>query len=214
MSEIAFEFGGAGEVSGSLTYARAPSEGGRLRVAFSSHKLRRADGSRKTFLLEFNNIGETGPLAFLEGLDHGYLTDKLSNLSGRSADLFRTVENVRRVLREEERELEPEQIGEAERLIDLAAECFAGDHRSACEGLIRSLQGTDLPCFRDDPFHLIGAQRTLESRLFERVVWPAVLLAIEERLAWDPELDRRMEAVVAGAPLPPPEPDEGHTPGL
>ena len=178
MNEVGFEFGGSGDVSGSLRYSREPEDGGRLRVEFSSNTLRRADGSRKTFLLEFNNIGRTDPLVFLESLDQGYLNDKLANLSSRRFDLFRTVENVRRVLQEEDLELEPEQIEAAERAIDLAAEAFAGDHRSACEGLIRALQRTDLPCFQDDPFHLIGSRCTLESRLFERVVWPALLMAI------------------------------------
>ena len=209
MSEVGFEFGESGEVSGSLCYSREPEDGGRLSVRFTATRLRRPDGSERPFALDFNNMGRTDPLAFLESLDQGYLNDKLTNLSARSFDLFRTVENVRRVLQEEERELEPEQIGEAERMIDLAAECFAGDHRSACEGLIRALQRTDLTCFQDDPFHLIGHRRTLESRIFERTVWPAVLEAIEERLARDPELEGRMEAVVAGVPLPAPDPDEG-----
>lgn len=214
MTRVSFDFGGAGETSGSFAFAREPGCGGQLRVGFGSNAIRRPDGSRKEFLLEFNNIGHAEPLDLLESLDQGYLTDKLSNLSGRSADLFRTVENVRRVLQEEERELEPEQIGEAERLIGLAAETFAGDHRSACEGLIRALQRTGLACFQDDPYHLIGAHRTLENRVFERVVWPAVLQAIDDKLSLDLDVAQRLEAVVEGRPLPAegaewPEPDLG-----
>lgn len=209
MSEVGFEFGDGDEVSGSLRYSREPEDGGRLSVRFTAMRLRRPDGSERAFALDFNNIGRTDPLAFLESLDQGYLNDKLTNLSARSFDLFRTVENVRRVLEEEERELEPDQVEAAERAIDLAAEAFAGDHRSACEGLIRALQRTDLPCFQDDPFHLIGSRCTLESRLFERTVWPALLLAVEDRIGRDPELEGTIEAVVAGVPLPTPEPDEG-----
>lgn len=209
MSEVGFEFGESGEVSGSLRYSRDPEDGGRLSVRFTATRMRRPDGSERTFALDFNNIGKTDPLAFLESLDQGYLNDKLTNLSARSFDLFRTVENVRRVLEEEGAELDPDQVEAAERAIDLAAEAFAGDHRSACEGLIRALQRTDLPCFRDDPFHLIGSRGTLESRLFERIVWPALLLAVEDRIGRDPELEGTIEAVVAGVPLPTPEPDEG-----
>lgn len=87
MTQVRFEFGGMGEVSGSFAYAREPAEGGRLRVEFSSNTLRRADGAWKTLLLEFNNIGQTEPLPFLESLDQGYLNDKLSNLSARRCDL-------------------------------------------------------------------------------------------------------------------------------
>lgn len=207
MTEVRFEFGGMGEVSGSFAYAREPAEGGRLRVEFSSKTLRRADGARKTFLLEFNNIGQTEPLPFLESLDQGYLNDKLTNLSARRFDLFKTVENVRRVLEEEDRDLEPDQVEAAERAIDLAAEAFAGDHRSACEGLIHALRRTELPCFQDDPFHLIGSRRTLENRLFERVVWPAVLEAIDDKLSLNLDIEERLEAVVQGRPLPEEEPD-------
>ena len=170
MPEVRFGFETPEGLSGELAYAREPGDGGRLELRFTSPRLRRADGSDKWFELRFNNIGETGPLAFLESLDQGYLNDKLTNLSVRRFDLFGTVENVRRVLEEEDRELDPDQVEAAERAIDLAAEAFAGDHRSACEGLIRALQRTDLPCFRDDPFHLIGSRGTLESRLFERIV--------------------------------------------
>lgn len=206
MTRVSFDFGGAGEVSGSFAFAREPGCSGQLRVGFGSNALRRPDGSRKAFVLEFNNIGHAEPLDFLESLDQGYLTGKLSNLSGRSADLFRTVENVRRVL-EEEPDLDPRQIGEAERLIDLAAETFTGDHRSVCEGLIRALQRTDLPCFQDDPYHLIGARRTLENRIFEKVVWPAVLEAIDDKLRLDLDVAQRLEAVVEGRPLPGEGPD-------
>lgn len=209
MPEVRFGFETPEGLSGELAYAREPGDGGRLELRFTSPRLRRADGSDKWFELRFNNIGETGPLAFLESLDQGYLNDKLTNLSVRRFDLFGTVENVRRVLEEEGRELEPDQVEAAERAIDLAAEAFAGDHRSACEGLIRALQRTDLPCFRDDPFHLIGSRGTLESRLFERIVWPALLLAVEDRIGRDPELEGTIEAVVAGVSLPTPEPDEG-----
>lgn len=202
MTRMSFDFGGAGDVSGSFAFAREPACGGQLRVDFSSTAIRRPDGSGQVFLLEFNNIGKTDPIVFLESLDQGYLNDKLTNLSARSCDLFKTVENVRRVLQEEERELEPEQIGEAERLIDLAAETFAGDHRSSSEGLIRGLQRTEMPCFQDDPYHLIGGRRTLENRIFERAVWPAVIEAIEDALSVDLDLDRRVEALVGGRPLP------------
>jgi hypothetical protein len=207
MTEVRFEFGGMCGVSGSFAFSREPFEGGQLRVEFGSIAIRRSDGSRKVFLLEFNNIGRTEPLDFLESLDQGYLTDKLSNLSGRSVDLFRTAENVRRVLDEEGSELEPEQIGEAERLIDLAAETFAGDHRSSCEGLIRGLQRTGLPCFQDDPYHLIGAKRTLENLIFERRVWPAVLQAIDDKLSLNLDIADPIEAVVEGRPLPGEGPD-------
>jgi hypothetical protein len=37
------------------------------------------------------------------------------NLSPRRFDLFKTVENVRRVLEEEDRDLEPDQVEAAER---------------------------------------------------------------------------------------------------
>lgn len=73
--------------------------------------------------------------------------------------------------------------------------------------LVRALQRTELPCFQDDPYHLIGSRRTLESRLFERTVWPSVLEAINDRLCTNPELDGAIEAIVAGRPLPEPEPE-------
>ena len=211
MSEVRFGFETPEGLSGELAYEREPGDGGRLQLRFTSPRLRLADGSDKWFELRFNNIGETDPLVFLESLDQGYLNDKLTNLSPRRFDLFKTVENVRRVLEEEDRDLEPDQVEAAERAIDLAAEAFAGDHRSACEGLIRALQRTDLPCFRDDPFHLIGSRCTLESRLFERTVWPALLMAVEDRIVQDPELEARITAIVAG--VTPPEADpEGEDP--
>lgn len=207
MPEVRFGFETPEGLSGELAYAREPGDGGRLELRFTSRRLRRADGSDKWFDLNFNNIGETGPLVFLESLDQGYLNDKLTNLSVRRFDLFGTVENVRRVLEEEDRDLDPDQVEAAERAIDLAAEAFAGDHRSACEGLIRALQRTDLPCFRDDPFHLIGSRRTLESRLFERIVWPALLLAVEDRIVRDPELETRIGAILSGTSLPDSDPE-------
>lgn len=207
MPEVRFGFETPEGLSGELSYAREPGDGGRLELRFTSPRLRRADGSDKWFELRFNNIGETDPLVFLESLDQGYLNDKLTNLSVRRFDLFRTVENVRRVLGEEGRDLDPDQVEAAERAIDLAAEAFAGDHRSACEGLIRALQRTDLPCFRDDPFRLIGSRGTLESRLFERIVWPALLMAVEDRIGRDPELEGRIGAILTGTPLPDSDPE-------
>lgn len=208
MSQVRFGFETPEGLSGEIAYARAPDEGGQLDLRFTSPRLRRADGSEKWFTLSFNNIGSTDPLVFLESLDQGYLNDKLTNLSSRRFDLFRTVENVRRVLQEEDRELEPDQIEAAERAIDLAAGAFAGDHRSACEGLIRALQRSDLPCFQDDPFHLIGSRRTLENRVFERTVWPALLLAVEDRIVRDPELETGIGRIVAGSPPPDPDPED------
>jgi hypothetical protein len=205
MSEISFEFGSPGGVSGSFTYAREPGDGGRLAVRFTAQKLRRSDGSEKTFSLDFNNIGKGDPLGFLESLDQGYLNDKLSGLSARRHDLFETVGNVRKLLDEEAQDLEPDQIEAAEAAIDGSASHFDGDHRSACEGLIHALCRTELPCFQDDPFHLIGSRRTLENRIFERFVWPAVIEAIEDALSVDLDLDQRVEALVEGRPLPEPE---------
>lgn len=208
MSEISFEFGGPGGVSGSFTYAREPGDGGRLAVRFTAQKLRRSDGSEKTFSLDFNNIGKGDPLVFLESLDQGYLNDKLSGLSARRHDLFETVGIVRKLLGEEAQDLEPDQIEAAEAAIDGSASHFDGDHRSACEGLIHALRRTELPCFQEDPFHLIGSRRTLENRIFERFVWPAVIEAIEDALSVDLDLDRRVEALVEGRPLPEPEPED------
>lgn len=211
MPEVRFGFETPERLSGELAYAREPDGGGQLELRFTSPRLRRADGSDKWFTLGFNNIGPTDPLVFLESLDQGYLNDKLTNLSPRRFDLFKTVENVRRVLEEEDRDLEPDQVEAAERAIDLAAEAFAGDHRSACEGLIHALRRTELSCFQDDPFHLIGSRCTLESRLFERTVWPALLMAVEDRIVQDPELEARITAIVAG--VTPPEADpEGEDP--
>lgn len=211
MSQIRFGFETPDGLSGELAYAREPDGGGQLDLRFTSPRLRRADGSEKWFTLSFNNIGETDPLVLLESLDQGYLNDKLTNLSARRSDLFRTVENVRRVLQEEEPDLEPDQIEAAERAIDLAAEAFAGDHRSACEGLIHALRRTELPCFQDDPFHLIGSRRTLENRVFERIVWPALLMAVEDRIVRDPELETGIGRIVAGSQ--PIDPDlEGFSP--
>lgn len=89
MTRVSFDFGGAGEVSGSFAFAREPGCSGQLRVGFGSNAIRRPDGSGQVFLLEFNNIGKTDPIVFLESLDQGYLNDKLTNLSARSCDLFR-----------------------------------------------------------------------------------------------------------------------------
>lgn len=208
MSEIRFEFGEAGEISGSLHYSREARDGGRLSVRFTAMRLRHPDGSARTFALDFNNIGNMDPLFFLESLDQGYLRDKLTNLSAQSLDLFKTVENVRRVLEEEEHDLEPDQVEAVERAIDLAAETFAGDRRSACEGLIRALGRMELPCFQDDPFHLIGSRRTLEGRLFERIVWPGLLMTIEGQVSRDPDLDARIGAIVAGVAQPGTDPED------
>lgn len=208
MSEISFDFGSPGGVSGSFTYAREPEDGGRVAVRFTAQKLRRSDGSEKAFSLDFNNIGKGDPLGFLESLDQGYLNDKLSGLSARRHDLFETIANVRRLLDEEAQDLEADQIEAAETVIDRSGSHFQEDHSVACESLIHALRRTELPCFQDDPFHLIGSRRTLENRIFERDVWPELIEAIEDRLYREPELDRAIEAIVAGEPIPAAEPED------
>jgi len=206
MTEMRFEFSSGSGVSGEFAYGRDPDGGGRLNVRFSSHKLRQTDGSPKSFSLDFNNIGKGDPLDFLESLDQGYLNDKLPALSARRDDLFQTIGMVRHLL--DEGALEPEQIEAAEQAIDRSASHFYGDHRSACEGLIHALIHADLPGFQDDPFHLIGHRCTLESRIFERVVWPHLIEAIEDHICSSPELDRAIAAIVAGEPLPAPDQDD------
>jgi hypothetical protein len=208
MGEMRFEFSSPNGVTGAFAYGRDPDGGGRLTVQFSSHKLRQKDGSPKTFSLGFNNIGKDDPLGFLESLDQGYLNDKLPALSARRYDLFQTIAAVRHLLDEQAQDLEPDEIEAAEQTIDRSAAHFDGDHRSACEGLIHALIRADLPCFQDDPFHLIGHRCTLENRIFERVVWPALIEAIEDHLSMNPELETAIEAIVVGVPLSAPDEED------
>ena len=208
MPDTSFSFEDQNGISVDMVYAREPGQSGSLSLRFSSRNLPLPEGTPKSFSLNFNAIGEGNPVNFLISLDQGYLVDKLGNLSHKQFDFYETVQNIRGIVAEDGLDFTPGDIGTIEETIDRSASLMDVSHAVASESLIHALRRTGLDAFQDDPFHLIGSRRTLESRIFERDVWPAVLDEIEDYLQMHPEVDEAIDAVVEGRDLPVPDEDD------
>lgn len=196
--ETSFTFTDPSGIFISMSYAKPLEESGRLKLTFSSPKIKRGDAVPKMFSLQFNAIGDEDPLAFLEGLDEGYLDDKVSGLSVRKPDLFATIQNVRTMVDEASLDLSAEDLRKISEVIDGAGCFFDGDHNAASVSLIRSLIRTEIPSFADDPGHLIGHRMTVENVVFHLDVWPDVMRSLERFLTLHPDVDERIDGVRKG----------------
>ena len=211
MAEVEFSFVGPKVRVARFRYENEGGASGRLDLRFSSARICGPTGTPVTFGLGFNAIGKGDPLAFLESLDEGYLNDKVSGLSVRRDDLFKTVENIRKVVKEYHEDLSAEEIIGVERLIAAAAIGGASDHRLGCEMLITSLRHSGVTCFQDDTHHLVGSAPTDANIIFHKEVWPELLLALEHHICTTPDLDIRIGAVRTGVPSLPIEAEPAET---
>lgn len=185
-------------ISIEMHYAREKDESGKLDFAFSSPKIMVSDGQPKRFSLSFNAIGDSSPDGFLESLDEGYLNDKISGLSVRTTDLFKTIEAVRCLADDPDYDLSVEDLQKVERAIEAVAIDFDGVHYVSSVSLVSALQRSEIPCFSDDPGHLIGHRRTAENILFHKEVWPEVMSGLGDFLSLNPDVDERLQQVREG----------------
>lgn len=196
--ETSFSYNDPSGIFFSMTYAKPLVESGRLKLSFSSPKIKGGDGAPKVFSLQFNAIGDEDPLGFLEQLDEGYLNDKVTGLAGKKPDLFATIQNVRTLMDEAVMDLSVEDVRKISEAIDGAGCFFDGDHTAASVSLIRSLVRTEITCFADDPGHLVGHRMSAENVAFHREVWPDVMRSMERFLTLHPDVDERIDDVRKG----------------